>query len=508
MKGGSDIHGEAGGHDRGSYLPGYSADIFISYSHNDDLPFGEDGSRWVTDFHRNLDIRVRAYLGRAAAIWRDPKLGGSDIFSDEIAIQLRGSGLLVSVISPSYLRSDWCSRELQTFVEAAQQSGGIDVGHKKRLIKVIKTPVPRAEVPQILDSILGHEFFHVEWGTDSVREFHLDPSPEARRAYWAKLDDVAQEVRVLIDSILKRGSAATQHHAPPATVYLAITSSDLQNERDILRRELQDRGHTVLPDHPLPWSGDRFVESVLSDLRRSHLSIHMLGARYGIVPEGEQRSIVELQSDLATEQNLRRITWMPPGLSITDERQATFLKALQLHSNPSDRFELLETSLESLKTHVLDRLRESRLPQPVQSNDAGPARIYLVCEQRDRAEIAPLRQFLLGRGYDVILPLAKGEPDQVRQDHHENLLLCDAVLIYWGGADEFWLRSKVRDLARVRGLGRTGPFAASGVLIADPPTLEKDEFDTRDAMVIRGFSPATSAAMDPFIAALSKNLHG
>jgi len=106
------------------------------------------------------------------------------------------------------------------------------------------------------------------------------------------------------------------------------------------------------------------------------------------------------------------------------------------------------------------------------------------------------------------LPLAKGEPDQVRQDHHENLLLCDAVLIYWGGADEFWLRSKVRDLARVRGLGRTGPFAASGVLIADPPSLEKDEFDTRDAMVIRGFGSATPASMEPFVAALSKNVHG
>jgi hypothetical protein len=505
MKGGSDIHGETAGREGGPYLPGYSADIFISYSHNDDLPFGEEGSRWVTEFHRNLDIRVRAYLGRAAAIWRDPKLAGSDIFSDEIAIQLRGSGLLVSVVSPSYLRSDWCTRELQTFVEGAQQSGGIDIGNKKRIVKVIKTPVPRGELPQILDSILGHEFFRVEFGTDAAREFHLDPSPEARRAYWAKLDDVAQEVRVLIDSILKQGSITSQPQVAAQTVYLAITSSDLQNERDTLRRELQDRGYIVLPDHTMPWSGDQFAESVRSDLKRSQLSIHMLGSRYGIVLEGEQRSIVELQSDLATEQDLGRITWMPPDLSITDERQAAFVKALHSRSHPSDRFELLQTSLESLKTHVLDRLRESRSPTPLQSDNSGPARIYLVCERRDRAEVAPLRQHLLERGYEVILPLAKGEPDQVRQDHHENLLLCDAVLIYWGGADEFWLRSKVRDLARVRGLGRTGPFAASGVLIADPPSTEKEEFDTRDAMVIRGAVPAS---IEPFVAALSKKTHG
>lgn len=505
MKSGSDIHGEAAGREGGPYLPGYLADIFISYSHNDDLPFGEEGSRWVTEFHRNLDIRVRAYLGRPAAIWRDPKLAGSDIFSDEIAIQLRGSGLLVSVVSPSYLRSDWCSRELQTFVEAAQRGSGIDIGNKKRIIKVIKTPVTRGELPEILDSILGHEFFHVEFGTDSAREFHLDPSPEARRAYWAKLDDVAQEVRVLIDSILKQGSTTSQPQVAAQMVYLAITSSDLQNERDTLRRELQDRGYIVLPDHPMPWSRDQFAESVRSDLKRSQLSIHMLGSRYGIVLEGEQRSIVELQSDLATEQGLGRITWMPPDLSITDERQAVFVKALHSRTHPSDRFELLQTSLENLKTHVLDRLRETRSPTPLQRDDSGPARIYLVCERRDRAEVAPLRQYLLERGYEVILPLAKGEPDQVRQDHHENLLLCDAVLIYWGSADEFWLRSKVRDLARVRGLGRTGPFAVSGVLIADPPSTEKEEFDTRDAMVIRGAAPAS---FEPFVAALSKKAHG
>src|SRR5579862_3898622 len=128
-----------------SYLPGFAPDVFISYSHIDDLPFGEEGSRWVTEFHRNLDIRVRAYLGRAASIWRDRKLTGADIFSDEIAAQLRGTGILVSVLTPSYLRSEWCNRELQTFIEAAQESGGIDVGRKKRIIKVVKTPVARTD---------------------------------------------------------------------------------------------------------------------------------------------------------------------------------------------------------------------------------------------------------------------------------------------------------------------------------------------------------------------------
>jgi hypothetical protein len=491
-----------------TYLPGCADDLFISYSHVDDLPFGENESRWVSEFHRNLEIRVHTYVGRGVAIWRDRKLGGSDVFSEEIASRLRGAGILVSVVSPSYLQSEWCHRELQTFVEAAQLSGGITVGNKKRLVKVTKTPVPRPDLPEILDSILGHDFYHVEWGTDTVREFHLDPSPEARRRYWAKLDDVAQEIKGIFDTIIKQQSTSPIASKPCATIYLAATSSDLQNERDVLRRELQDRGHIILPDKPLPWSAERFAEAVRSDLRRASLSIHLLGSHYGMVPEGETRSIVELQSDLASESDepgFRRIFWLGPNLKIDEERQRAFVESLHLHSTRSDRFELLESSLEELKTVVLDKLQEPP-PQaePARDKDA-PVQIYLVCEQRDRAQVEQFRRYLVERGHEVILPLANGEPQQVRQDHHENLLLCDAILIYWGSADEFWLRSKVRDLARARGLGRTQPFAASAVLVADPQSAEKEQFQTREALVIQASAKDDPLSLAPFLAELRKH---
>lgn len=478
----------------GSYLPGFAADVFISYSHIDDLPFGEEGNRWVTEFHRNLDIRVRAYLGRAATIWRDRKLGGSDVFSEEIAAQLRGTGILLSVLTPSYIRSEWCHRELQTFIEAAQESGGIEVGRKKRIIKVVKIPVPHSEVPEILDSVLGHEFYHIDFGTELVREFHLDPSTEARREYWAKLDDVAQEIRVLFESILELSTPKSSAQGDAALVYLAATSSDLQDQRDILRRELQARGHTILPENPLPWKSDQLAEAISRDLGRSQFSIHLIGARYGMVPEGESRSIVELQTELAARQpGPRRLLWMPPGLSVRDERQIRFIEKLRLTSDPSERFELLETSLESLKTHVLDRLRKPETREVAE--DSGSARVYLVCEQSDRPSIGWIRDYLMDHGCEVILAIAKGEPDQVRQDHIENLRLCDAVLIFWGGADEFWLRTKMRDLARIRALGRTRPFVATAIVVGEPSTPEKEDFITREATIIR---EQNGSALEPF----------
>src|SRR6516225_5527924 len=184
------------------YLPGFLADVFISYSHIDDYPFGENESRWVTQFHRNIEIRVRSYLGRPITIWRDLKLGGADVFSEEIASELGRSAVLLSIVSPGYLESEWCRRELQLFTEATRQTGGIKIGNKARIIKVLKTPVPRERLPELLDAILGYEFYRVELDTEVVREFLIDPSAEGRRAYWARVDDVAQELKRLFDLML------------------------------------------------------------------------------------------------------------------------------------------------------------------------------------------------------------------------------------------------------------------------------------------------------------------
>ena len=55
--------------------------------------------------------------------------------------RLKGSAVLVSVLSSRYLESEWCTREAREFCEDAQLSGGLTVGNGLRVFKVIKTPV-------------------------------------------------------------------------------------------------------------------------------------------------------------------------------------------------------------------------------------------------------------------------------------------------------------------------------------------------------------------------------
>ena len=42
---------------------------------------------WITEFHRALEIRLSQLLGERPNIWRDSRLDGNHVFSDEIISQ-------------------------------------------------------------------------------------------------------------------------------------------------------------------------------------------------------------------------------------------------------------------------------------------------------------------------------------------------------------------------------------------------------------------------------------
>jgi hypothetical protein len=72
-------------------VTGYDNDVFISYGHIDNQPFGDPGGGWVDIFHEHLQNFVNVHMGRRTKVWRDKRLTGAEIFSDEIEQQLRSS---------------------------------------------------------------------------------------------------------------------------------------------------------------------------------------------------------------------------------------------------------------------------------------------------------------------------------------------------------------------------------------------------------------------------------
>ncbi len=135
--------------------------LFISYAHIDNQTLSSEEQGWVSRFHVSLESLLSMRLGGRARIWRDTKLTGNDIFSDEIVNQFSDTAVLVSIISPRYLKSDWCTKEAREFVEAASETGGVTVGNKARIFKVIKTPVASQEqLPHVMKWSPGVSVFH------------------------------------------------------------------------------------------------------------------------------------------------------------------------------------------------------------------------------------------------------------------------------------------------------------------------------------------------------------
>lgn len=471
----------------------------------------------MSQLHRALEVRVGQLMGKNPSIWRDQKLQGIDYFDQTIIERLQRAGVLVSVLTPRYIRSDWCYRELKEFYKMSALSGRARDENKARIFKVLKTPVPIADHPVELQPLLGYEFFKVDPQTGKAREWDQAFGPEVQRTldFWTKLDDLAQDLCALLRELEsgEEATSATRTVSDKGTVYLAETSFDMKDRRDEVRRDLQAHGYRVLPDISLPLNAPELEMYLEQALAQCRLSVHLIGKNYGVVPEGSEQSISVLQFESAIQRKhnggFSSLVWIPLELDVEDARQSKFIDSLRSDTRIQDGADLLETPFEGLNTQIHELLEPPKPPPPkpprpisIKPDDAHIS-IYLICDQRDVKNVSPVMDALLER-YEVFLSAFEGDEEAVRKDHEANLRDCDGVLIYYGAADELWLRCKQRELLKCSGLGRVRPLRATAIVVAPPKTPQKDRLRTHEALVIHLSDPFAPACLAPFIDELSQ----
>lgn len=494
----------------------FEKDIFISYAHIDDEPLVEGERGWVSEFHRSLEIRLAQLLGYRPRIWRDIDLKGNHEFSDEIISQLPGIAIMVSILSPRYVRSEWCTREVVEFIKASEKNIGITVHNRSRLFKVIKTPVSLNEHPSPIQGLLGYEFFRIDPEGKRINEFSHVFGPEAQRAYWTRLNDIAHDISTLLEELKQSVVAAgTAGAGTKGKVYLSETSHDLSENREALKRELTGHGYEVLPSQHMPLLANDYVSAARNMMNECDLIIHLFGKNYGVVPEGTDKSIIHLQAEegaaLSREKNIPRLAWLPPSAGAADPRQETLTTLLRTNEDMHSGADIIEASLEDLKFAMYDKLDALNKKQEAKEeeagdtiDDSGPKRIYLFCDKEDLSDIGPLEDILFNEQFDVVIPVFDGDPGQVREDHQENLKLCDAVIIYYGKGNELWLRSAMRDLLKAVGYGRKKPIEKKAVFVAGPSTPQKERFRTHEALVINGINGINEENIKAFTGSIKK----
>ncbi len=481
----------------------FQHDIFISYAHKDNLSLVENEDGWISKLHRVLEIRVTQFLGAKATIWRDLKLSGNDRFADCISEKLTQTGVMVSVLSPSYINSDWCIRELCEFWEASERNRGIAKDHEIPIFKVVKTPVPLEKHPKRVRQVLGYEFFTIDAMSGRPRELSLEGETQEKKKYLTRLDDLAYDVCNMLKKLRVGPHVSAE---PKKTVYLAETGHDLAEDREILKRDLIRNGYQVLPSRALPTLASKCKDLICSELAKASLSIHMIGSSPGMAPDGGDIPIVRLQNQLADARRtdgFSRLIWIPPDLQVDCASQQRFLDELYTHAADQVNADVLQVGLEELKTAIYTEL-EGLSQQPLQ-NQPEPGRdepfaVYIICDRTDMVEIRPLEDMFFDNGFEAILPFFDGDEQEVAAAHWENLCHCDAILLYYGNANELWLRRKLREIQKCPGQGREKPMPARAIYLA-----RSQQFRTREAIVLRPDGRHLDKhLLEPFLAQLGR----
>jgi hypothetical protein len=458
---------------------------FISYSHIDNRPLPTEKDGWVTLFHEALQQLLAGRLGGNAEIWRDNKLRGNDVFSDEIVDQFANTAAFISVLTPRYLNSEWCNKEIDRFCDAAERTGGVVLEQNKcRIFKVLKLPIDRDNgLPEVLSQVLGYEFYELD-NDQTPRE--LDPAygEKSKQDFLRKLAKLAWDIKLLLDHLNAEGSVeSTQKDSSKPIIYLAECSRDRRPAREVIEAELKRLGYTVVPDKPLPQDESEYLVAVERLLAGCRIAIHLVGSNYGAVPDGpSQKSIVVLQNELAVKRSqtaaLQRVIWVPEGTHSDHPGAAAFIDALHHDAEAQFGADLITGDLETLKGAIhaalksIKRVTQARLSEP--SVGAGRRkRIHVLCDPRDRKDTIALLK-LLKETADVTLPIFAGDAAALRQANQALLMECDAVILFYGAGDEAWKFHQQNELRRIRAVRPETPLAAEIIYLASPLTDDKD----------------------------------
>jgi hypothetical protein len=438
-----------------SAISGYDHDIFLSYAHLDNVPKTPGLPGWVDSMAEQLQREVRQRLGRREFnIWTDKQLAENLPLTDELMGAIRKSALLLVVMSPSYLASDWCRKERKAFLGLLKdrvRDGSVFVVEHLR--------VEDTKVPSEFEELRRIPF----WARDSENapdcSFSTDPSDPR---FVTTLTRLSYLIKKRVEGLGEASTGATRAvlQSSPA-VFVARSTDDLEEHEEALKIYLTQAQANVLPRARYPQADEAsFKQAMLQDLSQCKVFVQLLGRSRGRELEfAPGKRLPIWQNQIAAEHGIRRMVWRDRALD------------LSAIGDPEYRA-LLETAracgIEEFKSSLVDELQ--RKPEPPKPPIGIMA--FVNANLDDLALARDIGEGLKQFGVHCFLPMSKGSPEDIRRDLEENLKTCDGLLLVYGATGPEWIRSQLRQTRKAIAQ-RDRPLTALAVMEGPPP--EKDE---------------------------------
>jgi len=464
----------------------FEHDIFISFDAAG-KQVNQGGTTWAQLFYRHLDLVLsRLFDEKPSVLLQNELLVRQQQMNEDPADVFKKTGVFVVVISPEDAGSGEYMTELGRIVEAVYPSPE-DHQIRNRIFKIITFPFADEGKLEMLNAELQYDFFEINRFNKKPVTYTLESNQLPNDKFWSKLVDLAYDIYNSLQELKNPGKAViSENHQ--RSIFLAETSFDQQENRDILKRELRHLGYKVLPVLSIPNDSEHAHITIEENIRQSIISIHMMGAYYGEFIKNAKYSLIDFQARVVKEfieskekcPKPYQIIWIPSDLKTTDQRQSLYLKRIK-RDETQEKTEIIEAPLEVFKTIVNNKLNELSnvsvaTPEPGYS-------LYLICEEPEMQKLQEYIALIQSRGFRVITSVPPGKEFYSITEHIRILKKADAVIIYKGESSMEWLNSKIRDLVKVPGFGKEKPFKAIGIF-SPQKTTDKSLLFLRNVTVI------------------------
>ena len=456
-----------------AYVTGYEHDIFISYAQVDDqlLPDMERG--WVTTLAAGLKTLLESKL-REVSVWMDRELALNAPLTPALLDTLRHTAVLIVVMSPGYLKSEWCRRERETFLNLVRERTHGD----RRIFIVESDKIERDERPAEFGDILPYRFWVQKDERRPARPLGW-PFPKGEQEYYDQLNFLREQVEAELKSL--KDAAEIGIAAPPArsgaapvpgpttegrrdgprvfpSIFLAEATDDLYLRREEVRGYLTQAGITVLPTTQYPFDPASYREALDRDLAGCALFVQLLSAVPGRRAPDLPQGYVGLQPERAAALGKPVFQWRSPDLKpdeVEDDAHRLLLTGADVRAE----------GIEDFKRAVVTRA----FPPPPPARPAEDRFVFVSADPADRAEARALAdRWLLPQGIAYAMPLDDADPARYAEWLASSLRLCDAALVVYHAADEASVFSQARLCRKYIAL-RDPPTPAFALYDGPPP---------------------------------------
>lgn len=437
---------------------------------------------WVSQFKKFLELMLNQVLGEKSKILLKAE------YDAITAPNLGKVGVMVTVLSKEFIVSGQCLDVVEAFCKSNETGSRLH----SRVFKIFKTPLTLQEQPPRLRELIGYDMYQLDPDSGEIKEYTDYFSTDAERQYWMKMVDLAYDIYDTLVWLKNTGKSEAKSYKRKI-IYLAETGHDLSVQRNIIKRELQRHGYIVMPNQTLPGNFPELEKIVKKDLEECNLSIHLIGSAYGEIPEGTDRSVVDIQHKLAADrsiearqvkQDFTRLIWISPNLSNASEKQKGFIENIKRDVEAQEGAEILQTPLEDFKNIMREELVDAHADRKIVLEDSTGRSVYLMHDRVDDSEIQPLKEAIEKSGFRVLLPEFEGELLDLRKKHIDNLRNFDAAIIYKGKVNEQWVRMKALDLLKAPGFGRKKPIMGKAILTKPGSKINSESFKSQNLRVI------------------------